>query len=334
MAKMNLVYATDANYLLGVEVSAMSAKAFCSRPEDLRIHVLDCGIPDTAWEGFVGRIGPCVRHRIEMGQFADFTLWHGSLGAYARLCLPELLGEEEWCLYADGDTLFVDDVFALMRVMEAEVAFFGHSTSLTSQPAWFARKGIEMDWKTYVCSGVLLMNLAWMRAHGTSSACFRFLQRYTDAPFPDQDALNVCCKGAIRLLPDSWGDYSGAAFGKGRPGCVHYVGEIPWRLSWTWYLGYSDAAAVWYLCAENLCGISRRKVGGPGRFQWVLGRGYNHAIRWSLPLLTRISWFRKRFPNLRNRFVSKMNRPLLSVSFWAMQKVGVMDSLTARSGDR
>lgn len=317
MAKLNLVYATDANYLLAVEVSAMSAKVLCSRPEDLVIHILDCGISDEAWEDFVRRVGPCVRHRIDIRRFADFPLWHGSLSAYARLSLPDLLREEAWCVYADGDTLFADDIFRLEACQDPAVALQGHTTSFTTQPAWYERKRLPLCREQYVCAGFLLMNLAWLRTHRITEACLHFLQSHPDVPFPDQDALNVCCKGFIRFLPDPLGDFSGAAYGKPtRPGCVHYVGELPWRLGWKWYMGYSDAAAVWYRCAEALCGYTRQAVGGVPRGRWLLGRAYNHIIRLLLPILWRLPALRRRFPNLRHRFLSGTNRPLLTSAFW------------------
>ncbi len=330
MRKLNLVYATDANYLRAVEISAMSAKALCSRPGDLALHILDCGITDEAWEAFGRRIGPCVRHRIDVKRFAGFPLWHGSLGTYARLCLPELLDGEEWCVYADGDTLFADDIFSLEPCRDASVALLGHTTSFTTQPAWYAREGLELCREQYVCAGFLLMNLAWLRAHRATEWCLRFLREHPDAPFPDQDALNLCCKGHIRFLPDPWGDFSGAAFGKApRPGCVHYVGELPWRLEWKWYMGYSDAAAAWHRAAEGLCGIPYLTGGGASRSRWILGRLHNRLVRLALPLLCRLPVLRRRFPNLRNRFASKANRPLLSRAFWGQTGNG-----PERAGER
>lgn len=225
MSKLHLVYAADANYLFPLRVAASSAIAQASRPQDLVIHVLDCGIPDDKWETFGeslygGGRTRVVRHPIDLALFHSFAEWHGSLATYARLCLPDLLQDVAWCVYADGDTLLTDDPFKLGAFFDSRLAMQGHATSLTTQPEWFARHGLALDWSHYVCAGFLLLNLAWMRTHSIARQSLEFLRKHPDAPFPDQDALNILCAGHVGMLPDAWGVFSGAALALKRPGCV------------------------------------------------------------------------------------------------------------------
>lgn len=52
---LHLVYASDANYVHIVEMAIASACVLASRPNDLIVHVLDCGIPDEMWECYILR---------------------------------------------------------------------------------------------------------------------------------------------------------------------------------------------------------------------------------------------------------------------------------------
>ena len=62
-----------------------------------------------------------------MSSLAAFRAWHGSLAAYARLFLPTLLSEVDWCLYVDGDTLFTDDPAKVLACRAEDVAIVGHT---------------------------------------------------------------------------------------------------------------------------------------------------------------------------------------------------------------
>lgn len=321
MNKLHLVYAADANYLFPLRVAVSSAIAQASRPQDLVIHVLDCGIPDEEWEPFLASVwsggeAAFVRHPIDLNRFGGFREWHGSLATYARLCLPDLLPDVPWCVYADGDTLFTDDPFKLESLFDEACAMQGHATSLTTQPEWFARHAFAQDWAHYVCAGFLLLNLSWMRAHDAVRWCLGFLCEHPDAPFPDQDALNILCAGQVGVLPDAWGVFSGAALALTRPGCIHYAGELPWALRFRWYVGYSDAACVWVTCCQSLFGLSRRDCTGIPAGKWLAGRLLSRCIAGLAPLLALLPPVRRRFPNLRARFATRGSRWLLGGRLW------------------
>lgn len=321
---LHIVYATDDAYLFAVEASLASAEAMTSDPQRTYFHILNCGISDKAWQAFHLRHPEVLSHPINMETFSGFHLWHGSLGTYARLNIPELLQSVSWCLYVDGDTLFTDDPLKLIEEIEhlrhhpeGPIALAGHTTSMTTQPAWYKAHHLPLHRERYVCAGVILMNLDYFRQHHISQQCMAFIQAHPDAPFPDQDALNLSCQGHIALLPDTWGDYSGAAFGKAkRPGCVHYVGELPWKLTWKWHLGYSDAVKVWSACVEGLLGYSRQQSMHIGLLRWFVGRCYNRLIRLGVFGFQVIPAFRKRFPNFQNRFIASHWRPMTTITYW------------------
>lgn len=78
---LHFVYTSDERYVLVTEVSILSAYAKASRPRDLVVHELDCGIPDAAWAAFQARVlvGAAVRLR------ARFPLIGRKASGYKRL---------------------------------------------------------------------------------------------------------------------------------------------------------------------------------------------------------------------------------------------------------
>lgn len=326
--KLHLVYASDANYVRYIEVAACSAYIKASRPEDLIVHVLDCGIPDDAWAAFVKRLESAlpttphlVRHPIDMARFADFPRWnHGSLAIYARLYLPELLPEEDWCVYADGDTLFVDDPLAILACRDASIALLGRQDPFASAStrAWYASHNFPRDPATYLCSGFLLMNLRLFRERNYARQCMDFMRVYPDAAFPDQDALNVVCAGSKRALPEGWGIFAAKVFGAERPRCIHYagIGELPWRVSFSWKQGYRESMKIWYCCAETLLGLSREEVSKVPGWRWRLGLAYTWALKCMVRTLRLIPGVRRRLGRYEGRFCSRKDRWLFSPALW------------------
>ena len=326
MSKLHLVYAADANYLFPSEVSIRSAYHCASRPQDLVIHLLDCAIPaDTwaRWERHLREALPTltlIRHEIDMGRFEGLRIYKGSSAAYARLSLPELLPTIDWCVYADGDTLFTDDPFKLEALFDDTVALLGHPCprTQTTADAWFVREGVPMDWSRYVCSGFLAMNLNWMRAHDVTRRGLAFLRKHPNSPTHDEGALNVLCAGWVRFLPFEWGVFSGEVFGLGatRPGCIHYLCDLPCNLRFSLFFGYSDAQLIWISFVRAVMGLSRAEASRIPPCKWLFGRLYARMIALAVPLLALLPPIRRRFPNLRARFATRRTRHLLSPHFW------------------
>ena len=170
MNMIHLVYATDEGYLIPSLISALSAVHHCSDKSRLTIHLLDCGISQSAWDSWQGRFLACawefnnlVRHVIDTKAFDGLRLWRGSKGAYGRLMIPHLLYDVDWCLYCDGDTLFTDDPLKIVEWYDPHYAIVGNIDGTWYQQWWYDKNGLELKREEYVCSGVLAMNLRWFR---------------------------------------------------------------------------------------------------------------------------------------------------------------------------
>lgn len=275
---LHIVYSTDEGYLKPTLVAAASALHWASARERMVITVLDTGITEASWKWFetklrtrFGKGFGLSRLRLDVAQFRGFKIWHGSFGAYARILIPNLLPDVKWCVYCDGDTLFTDDPFLLEPLMDDTKAYLGHEDWLSDHPpqeTWFPAHGCKWDREQYVCSGFILMNLAWFRENDGVAKCMEFLARNPDPPTVDQDALAAVCQGHVGRLPDRWGQFSYSGFAFGRPGCIHYAGDRPWDLIGYAGIGYTDMMSLWYQYARRLLGLKRADL------QKRVGRSY------------------------------------------------------------
>ena len=111
---LHLVYASDAGYLKWLAVSIASAFYWSSDASKIVIHVLVNDVDDRTWDSWcedlktgIPEDARIVRHEVPVNSISRFPKWHGSLAPYYRLMIPEVLADLEWCVYADGDTLFL-----------------------------------------------------------------------------------------------------------------------------------------------------------------------------------------------------------------------------------
>jgi lipopolysaccharide biosynthesis glycosyltransferase len=120
-----------------------------------------------------------------------------------RVFLPDLLPAVDRVLYLDADTLVVDDLSALwdQPLDDAHVAAVANvlEPQYATHPADL---GLPAD-QRYFNSGVLLLNLARMRAEDCTARIVRYAQGQ-QLLWPDQDALNVVLGPAHVDLHPRW----------------------------------------------------------------------------------------------------------------------------------
>lgn len=123
--------------------------------------------------------------------------------AMFRLLISDYLQEYERCLYFDCDIVVLGDISELyeLPIDENYIAaikdggiqcYFGRYRDHAKEI------GIK-SMKSYVNSGILVMNLKTIREKGMKEKFLSHISR--QYPYPDQDILNTCCEGRIKYLP-------------------------------------------------------------------------------------------------------------------------------------
>lgn len=125
--------------------------------------------------------------------------YRGSYAANIRLFLPYVLDEDfDRLLYLDADTIVVGDIFRLMYTDLHGKALGMVVDSLGS------KRGLEIGLNkddSYFNSGVVLYDYkAWKDNMFSQKIKEHICEGNTEYAAPDQDLLNVVCRGAIHAL--------------------------------------------------------------------------------------------------------------------------------------
>lgn len=241
---MHIVFASDNGFVRQLLVSSGSA-AYAMRKSgrSVQVHVLDCGIGEDSWVWYArqmdrlsARHGLRVelrRHAIDMARFAHLPGWtNGSKATWARILIPELLESADVCVYSDCDILFVTDPADIEATVPGDILLAGHRNPFGEcgpDARWHCRKGLPYEASSYVCAGLLTMNLSALRKADAVKRCFDFLSCHPDPVSPDQTVLNNVCRGKTAILPDGWGLFTHECHGfEGRIKAIHFSGGWPW----------------------------------------------------------------------------------------------------------
>jgi lipopolysaccharide biosynthesis glycosyltransferase len=239
--------ATDHNYLCGTVVTLHSLCAHAVSVQSLHLHILDSGLTEADQEilrslqtAFPEKTITISFHQVDLKRFSSLPPWRGGYAAYARMCLHELLPDEDFTVYTDVDTLWLRDVGELWEKRDASITLHAvpdgcglrwYSSGI-ERAATFSKLGIHIRPEYYFCSGLLLMNLALMREDHFTERYFRLLKEHggTWLSYPDQDIYNVLyAYPKTQLLDYRWGEF-GIAYGlRGMqlPRVLHYAKGAP-----------------------------------------------------------------------------------------------------------
>lgn len=284
----HFVFASDDNFTVQLQAAVLSLlKVSVAVHSAQHVHVLDCGISDEKWRSVETRIllfarrcsVPCKisRHHIDMHRFEQFRIWNSSKATYARLLLPSLLPEVQYCVYSDCDMLFFENPWILVDVLRHEnVAVLGHQNPIdrdgkTMDERWFIKNNVPYNHASYFCAGLIALDLDKFRKSGAVESMFDFLGRYHDVVSADQTALNWYFRNESALAPDGWGVFPRECFGDiNEIFAIHYSGGSPWKdvVSWYAYLMMKPVDDIWLSFVRSTLGgnACRRRVLPSARF--------------------------------------------------------------------
>jgi lipopolysaccharide biosynthesis glycosyltransferase len=136
------------------------------------------------------------------GYCGEDNYW--SKAIFYRLQLPILLPDVKKIIYADSDIIFLDDVSTLMSINIEEKLLLGVRDTANLKEE-IPKRGIPID-GSYICSGIIVMNLELMRKLDLR-AKWELFYSSNKYQFPDQDSINLTCKGQIGFLPPKYNSY-------------------------------------------------------------------------------------------------------------------------------
>ncbi len=170
---------------------------------------------------------------------------------YYRLLLPELLADCDKCIYMDGDTVALDDLFNLYSIDMGD-----NYVGAAEAPGYYENKAYHMarlgipaeDEFKYYNAGVILINLRQMRKDNITDKFMSMISNRLESQ--DQDIINIVCRNRIVKLSaaynvmtkyNSWSDdyfinvigqqaYDVYKHQVSKPVIIHYADKVkPWH---------------------------------------------------------------------------------------------------------
>ncbi len=168
---------------------------------------------------------------------------HFSYAVYYRLLTYKILKGEK-CIYLDADVIVNTDLYELYQ-LELGDSYYGAVPDILmgmhpNQAIKHSEKCKINNYRGYINTGVLLMNLKKLREDNTMSRFSNHIQNYEN-DYPDQDIINRVCQGKIVNIDwtynhisyyddDDYEKMIGPSKRKGRGQIIHYAMNLkPWN---------------------------------------------------------------------------------------------------------
>lgn len=233
-------YAADENYMLYLAVALTALKEYKSKEYEYRIHVLYSGdlngaskkvkeMEEEDFYIFFEDIGEKISKLSDCMHCRDYY----TSAIYYRLLIPELFPQYDKVLYMDCDTVALTDI-ANLYLIDIGDNYIGavadQAVAAVPQFREYTKHALGIDAEQYFNSGVIVMNLVKFREIGFYEKFSKVLRSYDFTIAPDQDVLNLICKGRVHFYEAGWNRMPiGGAEGE-RPKLIHYnLTMKPWH---------------------------------------------------------------------------------------------------------
>ena len=129
---------------------------------------------------------------------------HYSMQMYYRWLIPDLFDNYEKVLYLDCDVVVLSDPSKLLKTDLHKKSVGMVCNTLRNSFKNYVEDTLGLNTNEYYNSGVILFNIKEYNEKKIRKKCMDFIRKDKDLLCPDQDAINVVCKGDICRLPDEW----------------------------------------------------------------------------------------------------------------------------------
>lgn len=288
---IDVAFGIDANF---APHAAAVVAAVVRRGGPYRFIVLHSGV-DATMRARVEEAAPQARFAwVEVSDddvppFADRS--HFTRATLFRLGLETLAPADcDRIVYLDADITVLGNVAELANIDLGDAPIAGVHDPNVNAAAFAAQWALPGE-PSYFNAGILLIDLARVRAEGLFTKAMRFLAEHGAAlPWNDQDALNWACWRRWRALSPVWNVQRGMAIGAverdlpshmrltGKPEIIHFTGaEKPWIAGayhpWSWLYWRS-------LWRTSFARDVATKYGVSSLAQWLLALRFLRRWRW------------------------------------------------------
>lgn len=213
-----IFFAADDNYAPFLSVAIISLLDKSDKNKFYKIHILNDnmslenikkikGLQISNSEIIFNSINnnlECINDRLDNRLRPDIF----TLTIYFRLFIPEMFKEYDKAIYIDSDVVLNSDISELYDI-DLGNNYIGacRDKSIIGIKEFenYFTKGVGIDYRDYINSGVLLLNMKELRNKKLSDKFLYLLNKYHfENVDPDQAYINFLCNGKIKYLDNAW----------------------------------------------------------------------------------------------------------------------------------
>lgn len=237
-----IFFATDDNYIPFLAVSIKSLLDNASKQYNYKIYVLNKGLNDESKTKLrkletenskiyfvnLSKYIEKIRERL-YGTLRDYY----TESIFYRLFIATLYPEYKKAIYLDCDIVVVDDISKMYNTkLENNIVGACTDDVINSRAEFrdYATYAVGVPYNDYFNSGVLLINLDEYRKENIKERFIYLLYKYNfETLCPDQDYLNVLCKGKVCKMDKNWNRMPIDPNVEGKIHIIHYNNfRKPW----------------------------------------------------------------------------------------------------------
>lgn len=215
--EMPLVFAVDDNYAPFLCVALRSIMDNASTDYYYKIYVLNTGLCEENKRKIVSIAEELtddlsveyVDVASRMDRIKDKTALRDyyTNAIYYRIFIPSLFPQYDKILYLDSDLVFLDDISKLYETELGDNVFGAvHEEAMSFFDAFgvYAEEFLDVPRAEYFNSGLLLINTKEYIKADVENKFINLMLEHKFEVAPDQDYLNVVCKGRVKHLDLGW----------------------------------------------------------------------------------------------------------------------------------
>ena len=212
-----LVFAVDDNYAPFLSVALNSILKNVNDNYFLKVYILNTGISKPNEEKII-KLAKSFSSNVDV-EYIDVTARLDGLhekihlrdyytkAIYYRIFIPSLFPNYDKIIYVDCDIVLLKDISELYNVeLGDNIIGAVHEEAMTSYDCFgiYSEEFLDVPRLDYFNSGLLVINTKQYKKQNIEKKFIDLMLQHKFEVAPDQDYLNVICKGQVKYLDIGW----------------------------------------------------------------------------------------------------------------------------------
>lgn len=204
-----IVFAVDDDYVKYLSVALVSLKRHANRSYKYDIFVFYSNLSEENKKKIRELSEDCFNISFyDVRPLAKnlnlYSRAHYSISMYYRIFIPKILYAYDKAVYLDSDILLTNDVSNLFFEDIGNYWLSGVTNLLNNDMKKYTKWKMNLEFPEYFNSGILVFNVRNWNDNKLVKKALDLVEQNPKLVCPDQDVLNMVCKGRVKYLDMKW----------------------------------------------------------------------------------------------------------------------------------